>query len=170
MPKTISILVDDDVYEKFKTAFILAKDEETEAFKHSMLLYIIEIFEKTLESYRHDYRPRTSAASPREVYGKAKRLIPKWAREPMQKNHKIIRSFFAAEQATGQAPLAEMERLCSDQTNMKLYVPTFKSNYAQMKLDAPKSHGRVFEDDGETVHIWAEVKDALYRYKNFFTN
>jgi len=29
----------------------------------------------------------------------------------------------------------------------------FKSNYAQMKFDALKNHGRVFEDDGEIVRI-----------------
>lgn len=28
-----------------------------------------------------------------------------------------------------------------------------------MKLDGPKSHGKVFVDDGETVSIWSEVKD-----------
>lgn len=28
-----------------------------------------------------------------------------------------------------------------------------------MKLDGPKSHGKVFVDDGETVTIWQEVKD-----------
>lgn len=41
-------------------------------------------------------------------------------------------------------------------------------NYSQMKLDGPKSHGKVFEDDGETVTIWREVEDTLMKYKSSF--
>ena len=33
-----------------------------------------------------------------------------------------------------------MERLCSDKNHPDLYVPTFKNNYSQMKIDGPKSH------------------------------
>jgi len=164
MTKSISISVDEEIYEKFKTALSLTKDDESEVFKRAMLAYIIESLEKELEAISS----RTSASIPRKVHGKAKRLVPKWAHTPMQINHKIIKSYFMAEQQNGQASIAEMERLCSDKTNLKLYVPTFKSNYAQMKLDAPKSHGRVFEDDGETVRIWAEVKEILYRYRDYF--
>ena len=61
-----------------------------------------------------------------------------------------------------------IENLCSDMNNPKLYVPTFKNKYSQMKLDGPKSHGKVFEDDGETVTIWREVEDTLMKYKSSF--
>lgn len=61
-----------------------------------------------------------------------------------------------------------MERLCSDRDVSELYVPTFKNNYSQMKIDGPKSHGKVFEDDGETVTIWHEAEDTLMRYKSSF--
>ena len=47
--------------------------------------------------------------------------------------------------------MSMMERLCSDKEHPELYVPTFKNNYSQMKIDGPKSHGKVFEDDGERV-------------------
>lgn len=33
------------------------------------------------------------------------------------------------------------------------YGLTFRNNYAQMKIDGPKSHGKVFEDDGERVWL-----------------
>lgn len=33
-------------------------------------------------------------------------------------------------------------------------------------LDGTKSHGKVFEDDGDNVWIWIEVEDILVRYKN----
>ena len=62
-----------------------------------------------------------------------------------------------------------MERLCSDKDHPELYVPTFKNNYSQMKIDGPKSYGKVFEDDGERVWIWSEVETVLLQYKIAFT-
>ena len=67
-----------------------------------------------------------------------------------------------------EATLTMMERLCSDKNHPELYVPTFRNNYAQMKIDGPKSHGKVFEDDGEKVWIWHEVEPLLLQYKNSF--
>ena len=67
-----------------------------------------------------------------------------------------------------EATLTMMERLCSDKDHPELYVPTFKNNYSQMKIDGPKSHGKVFEDDGERVWIWSEVETVLLQYKNSF--
>lgn len=61
-----------------------------------------------------------------------------------------------------------MERLCSEKDHPELYVPTFKNNYSQMKLDFPKSHGKVFEGDGENVWIWSEVEETLMKCKNSF--
>lgn len=63
-----------------------------------------------------------------------------------------------------------MERLCGNKDCPELYVHTFKNNYSQMKLDGPKSHGKVFEDDGNEVWIWSEVKCMLMQYKNSFFN
>ena len=37
-----------------------------------------------------------------------------------------------------------------------------------MKLDGPKTYGKVFEDDGEKVWIWSEVEDVLRKYKDAF--
>lgn len=64
-----------------------------------------------------------------------------------------------------------MERKCNNSKNEDLYIPDgqFKNNYAQMKLDAPKSHGHVFDNDGDTVTIWPKVTETLYHYRDFFT-
>lgn len=43
-----------------------------------------------------------------------------------------------------------------------MFLLSFKNNYSQMKLDGPKSHGKVFEDDGDRVWIWDEVEETLY--------
>ena len=37
-----------------------------------------------------------------------------------------------------------------------------------MKIDGSKSHGKVFEDDGENVWLWQEVKEVLLKYKSSF--
>jgi len=50
----------------------------------------------------------------------------------------------------------------------ELYVPTFKNNYYQMKIDGAKTYGKVFEDDGDMVNIWQEVYEVLQEYKKFF--
>lgn len=47
---------------------------------------------------------------------------------------------------TGRATIDAMKRLCSDENNPEPYVPTFKNNYSQKKLDDLKDSGKVFED------------------------
>ena len=37
-----------------------------------------------------------------------------------------------------------------------------------MTFDGPRSHGKVFEDDGENVWIWEEIKPRLMQYKDAF--
>lgn len=64
--------------------------------------------------------------------------------------------------------LNAMEKLCGDKSKSKLYVANFKNNYAQMKLDGPKTYGKVFEDDGENVWIWKEVEEVLRKFKDAF--
>jgi len=47
---------------------------------------------------------------------------------------------------TGRATIDAMKRLCSDENNLEMYVPTFKNNYSQKKLDDLKGRSKVFED------------------------
>lgn len=105
-------------------------------------------------------------------HGKANRRIPKWAMAPYQYNHKIIRAFFMVEDIVGEyhVTLDRMKALCSDKNRFDVYVPTFMSNYRQMTYDNSVSHGKVFENDGEFVVIWEEVKDTFLKYKSMFYN
>jgi len=166
--KSVTFTVDADVYEKFCIALNLTKETQDAALESCMRWYIAKTFEKASQ----DYKPKSVAVQnedeKKDFYGKANQRIPVWAVKPNQYNHKIIRAYFKAVSATGRATIDMMERLCSDKNNPELYVPTFKSNYSQMKLDGPKSHGKVFEDDGETVTIWHEVEDTLMKYKSYF--
>lgn len=168
MDRKISFSIDEDVYEKFCLAMNLTKDTENNAIETCMRWYIANTFEKASQ----DYNPKTAAKKiadeSNDYYGKAIQRIPVWALKPEQYNHKIVRAYFTAVATTGCATIDTMEHLCSDKNMPELYVPTFKNNYSQMKLDGPKSHGKVFEDDGDTVTIWNEVKDTLMKYKTSF--
>lgn len=168
MKEETIIFVDKDVLEKFRIALQLNGETCDGAVETLMRQYISKTFEQISQTYntRCTHKPSTN----QDFYGKAIGRIPIWAIKPNQYNHKIIRAFFVAEEINGEATLPVMERLCGDINDQSLYVPTFRSNYAQMKLDGPKSHGKVFEDDGERVWIWSEVRDTLMQYKNEFYN
>ncbi|SDZ11743.1 hypothetical protein SAMN05660462_01898 [Proteiniborus ethanoligenes] len=167
MSKAVSFLIDEDVYEKFCLAMSISKDSEEEAIEMCMRWYIAKTFEKA----SYEYNPKT-ISKPTEVnndyYGKAIQRIPIWALKTEQYNHKIIKAYFAAVDIAGEATVTMMEHLCSEKENPELYVPTFKNNYSQMKIDGAKSHGKVFEDDGENVWLWSEIKDTLLKYKSSF--
>lgn len=148
----------------------LTKDTENVAIETCMRWYIAKTFEKASQVYNPKTVARQNEDTNKDFYGKAIQRIPIWAVKPNQYNHKIIRAYFKAVAATGRATIDMMERLCSDENNLELYVPTFKNNYSQMKLDGPKSHGKVFEDDGDSVWIWSEVEEVLMKYKTNFCN
>ena len=168
MKKEITFSLDNDVYEKFYIALHLTNEDEDDAIENCMRAYIAKAFERALREYSPNTIKKPSIDSETDYYGKAAQRIPVWALKPNQYNHKIIRAFFEAEQATGEVTLETMELLCSKKERSELYVPTFKNNYSQMKIDGPKSHGKVFEDDGERVWIWKEAEDVLRRYKDSF--
>lgn len=168
MNKSVTFTVDADVYDKFCIALNLTNETQDTAVESGMRWYIAETFDKASQAYNPKTVARQNEDTNRDFYGKANQRIPVWAVKSKQYNHKIIRAYFKAVVATGRATIDMMERLCSDESNLELYVPTFKNNYSQMKLDGPKSHGKVFEDNGETVTIWNEVEDTLMKYKSSF--
>jgi hypothetical protein len=168
MDKNVTFTVDADVYEKFNIALNLTNETKDVAIENCMRWYIAKTFEKVSQTYNPRTAAKQNESANKDFYGKAIQRIPVWALKPNQYNHKIIRAYFKALETTGRATIDMMERLCSDKNNSELYVPTFKNNYSQMKLDGPKSHGKVFEDDGDTVTIWHEVEDTLIKYKSSF--
>ena len=167
MSKKVSFFIDEDVYEKFLLAMDISKESEEEAIEMCMRWYIAKTFEKA----SHEYKPKKlskSAEGVNDYYGKALGRIPIWALKPEQYNHKIIRAYFTALDIAGSATISMIEQLCSEKDYPQLYVPTFKNNYSQMKIDGAKSHGKVFEDDGENVWLWSEIEDTLLKYKSSF--
>ena len=168
MNREVSHMVDQDVYDKFCMALKLSNEEENAVIEKGMRSYFARIFDRVSHEYNPSGVNKTSMETEKDYYGKAIQRIPVWALKPNQYNHKIIRAFFEAEDADGEVHLSTMEKLCSDKERSELYVPTFRNNYAQMKIDGPKSHGKVFEDDGDRVWIWKEVEEVLRSHKNSF--
>jgi len=168
MKREVTVSLDNDVYDKFCIALRLNGETEDEAIENCMRTYIARTFERVSQEYNPNSVRKSSTDVEKDYYGKAIRRIPMWALKPNQYNHKIIRAFFQAEATTGEVRLDTMELLCSDKEHSELYVPTFKNNYAQMKIDGPQSHGKVFEDDGERVWIWKEVEEVLRKHRDSF--
>lgn len=168
MEQEVLLLLDNDVYEKFNLALCLTHEDENEVIERFMRNYIAKSFGRTSQEYSINEEKQIISNLDKDYEGKAIQRIPHWALKPNQYNHKIIRAFFEAERIMGEVTIDAMERLCSDRERSELYVPTFKNNYAQMKIDGPKSYGKVFEDDGKRVWIWKEVENVLYRYKDKF--
>ena len=166
MDKIVTFTVDSDVYEKFNIALNLSGESSDEAANSCLRWYIAQAFGNASKEYSPKAAKQTDAN--RDFYGKALQRKPMWALKPNQYNHKIIRAYFMAIDIAQEATLLMMERLCSDKERPDLYVPTFRNNYSQMKLDGPKSHGKVFEDDGDRVWIWDEVEETLTQYKSSF--
>ncbi len=100
-------------------------------------------------------------------YGKAIYRIPKWAKKHSQINHKIIRAFLKLAQ-NGVVAYEDLLRECTN-PDSDVFVPTFSSNFAQMKFDGDKSHGKVFVvDNSNIVTIWEYVEDTVFKYKEDF--
>ena len=164
MAERVTFNIDADVYDKFCLALNLTGQTQDEAAETCLRWYIANTFEQA----SHDYNPKRKVSEPKDYFGKAALRIPTWAMKPNQYNHKIIRAYFQALDIAENVTLSLLEGLCSDKKHPDLYVPTFRNNYSQMKIDGPKSHGKVFEDDGENVWIWHEIEEVLMKYKSNF--
>ena len=114
----------------------------------------------------HEKPPRSDIFS---EFGKAIHRIPRWARNPQQNNHKILKAFLELQQEIGKVSIDALRKRCSDPTgHPDTYVPHFDNNYAQMKFDNGNSHGKVFEETNGFVTIWDHISDTLLRYRDYF--
>lgn len=100
---------------------------------------------------------------------KAIRRIPDWAVAPNQNNHRIIRAFLQLQKGRGFVCRPELEARCQDpEGHADVYVRDFRGNFASMKTDAGRSHGKVFRDDGYNITICPEVLATLEQYRSLF--
>ena len=157
MEKIITITVDSEVYEDFCKALKFSRETEQTLIENYMLKYIIDTYKKN----------RKSIPQKIDTEYKIKSRIALWVKHPEQINHRILKAFFYLHEKYGAVTLHEMKLLCS-QKNTDFYVKTFESNYANMKTESGHSHGKVFEDNRETVRIAPEVEFFVMSYKSEF--
>lgn len=159
--------ISSDLDEKFKIALQLNQESIDDVIEKMIMQYICTSFSRASQAYKP--APRYVDNSIDLDTGKANSRIPKWALKPHQINHKIIRAYFKEESKKGTVTLDYLEKMCgNEKTHPDTYVRDFRGNFAQMKIDAPKSHGKVFEVDSGVVTIWESVKDTLMEYKKYF--
>lgn len=95
---------------------------------------------------------------------KIERKLPRWASNPTQTNSRILRAYLTLEERNGQDGIT-VKMLEEEYAKQGGKAP-FHSNFVQMKIIAPKNHGKVFEVKGEFVSIWPKVSDLVNKYKN----
>ncbi len=169
MKSEFTFLLDDALKNSFEMAIQLNGANKEDVLEGFMRSYIANSFAQAAATYGATHvKPATSEqADPN--YGKAIHRIPKWAKKPYQLNHKIIRAYLQLAEVGPVSYYALVAR-CSDQEHYpEEYVPTFLSNFAQMKFDGDKSHGKVFEVSAENiVSLWPPIESTLMCYKQDF--
>ena len=104
-----------------------------------------------------------------QEWGKAINRIPRWARNPQQNNHKILRAFFELQKEMNHVSIDALRRRCSDPVgHPDTYVPHFDNNFTQMKFDNGNSHGKVFEEKDGFITIWDRLSDTVQKYRDYF--
>ena len=148
--------------------------DTSELFLRSVQMYqmfagnVVCIQEKATREHAAASQSKSSAASTTDEE-KAIERIPEWAVSPEQNNYKIIRAYYQLLNERGLVTRPELETRCQDQCeHADVYVRDFRGNFASMKTDKGKSHGKVFTDDGYNVKIWSNVSQTLEQYRSLF--
>lgn len=167
MHKELIIKLEEDLINKFEIALHLSNENKDDVVNKLIRSYISRAFAQAAAAYEQTNTP--SAKEDGDYYGKAIHRIPKWAKKQSQINHKIIRAFFQLSQ-NGAVTYSALADYCNNnEEHPDVYVPTFASNFAQMKFDGDKSHGKVFEvNDKGIVTVWDVVLPTLTSCKKEF--
>lgn len=162
------VQIDTDIIEKFEMALKLTGENKENAITNMMKKYIMDSFSAVASNI--DKKPTGSSENMDPYYMKGVRKISIWAERPKQNNYKIIRAFLQLEEEKGNVFLEDMKNRCNDPDNhMDVYVPTFITNFAQMKFDGAKSNGKIFEVSSvEEVTIWEEAVQTIDVYRGKF--
>ena len=166
----ISFDIDEKIYRRFR-AELMANDENMNTVMVDLVQRYIE------ESLRGEVtngsainslfvKPiRTQRREKVGIEGKANRKIPVWiARKNVP--YKIIRAYLMLEENSNEPVLlSDLEELCTSGREISVFVKNFKPNFAQMKFDGEKSHGKVFVVDEDRVYLDGGVTNTVGHYK-----
>ncbi len=158
--------VKEDLLRRFDVALQLTGENKEMVMESLMKAYIVQTFSQTASAYQ------TEQNNLGEHFAKAAHKIPKWASKPMVIPSKIIRAYLKLLEQNGTVSYPELMLRCSDKENYPdEYVATFANNFAQMKFDDVKSHGKIFEvNSQQKVILWENIKEIIMLNKEKFTN
>lgn len=162
----LNLFIEDELYKRFAMALQLSGEKQEDAFINMMKSYITRVFSQEVATFES---VQQNVPANDNNYGKALHRISKWAQKPSQINHKILRAYLQLAE-NGIVTYKMLANFCNNENeHPDVYVPTFSSNFAQMKFDGENSHGKVFEvDENGVVSIWDYVQKKVDEYKNSF--
>ncbi len=172
----MSIQVIDKVKNQLhRAAFLVAQPGKAEEAHSEILRCILDLEQLNQENEEVSDQPpklkilkhtrQRSSTDEREEISKVERRLRLWSRRPSQINTQILIAFLKANRE-GVKHVTE--------SDIRSRVPdpsSFDINFAQMKIIAPKNHGKIFEHDGQEVTIWDPVKPFVTQFeKTVFQN
>ena len=165
----ISISTDEKIYKDFEMALQLNSETKDEVINTMIRDYISRTFSRIASSYKMENSFNSDIVG-NNASEKATRKMHLWAKKTTQVPHKIIRAFLQLKKENDIVTYDMLAARCNDQLNHPdVYVPTFSSNFTQMKFDSEKSHGKVFElDDNNVVSLWNKIEPCIEQYKKAF--
>ena len=159
--------IDEDLSKRFDMALQLTGENKDTVLESLMKAYVVQTFSQTASTYQTEIQ----GSKAEENFGKAIHKIPKWASKPMVIPSKIIRAYLQLLDENGSVTYPELMLRCSDKENYPdEFVATFANNFAQMKFDDAKSHGKVFEIIGNNIVLWKNIEGVVTMNKEKFAN
>ena len=158
--------INDDLAARFEMALQLTGESRDTVVESLMKAYIVQSFSRAESAYQSE----TLGSDADKNHAKALHKIPKWASKPMVIPSKIIRAYLQLLDENGSVTYPELLLRCSDKENHPdEFVGTFANNFAQMKFDDEKSHGKVFEVIGnQKIILWKNVEGEIMAQENNF--
>ena len=167
MTTELKVDLDAALCQRFEMALQLNGESKENVVAALIKSYVVRIFAQEAAQYEAAV-PAGGGPAADGLYGKALHRIPKWAMKASQINHKIIRAYLQLAEK-GTVTYSMLADYCGDKNNADVYVATFNTNFAQMKFDGEKSHGKVFEvNENGVVTVWDYVANCLEEYKKYF--
>ena len=159
--------INEDLSKRFEMALQLTGENKDTVLESLMKAYIVQSFSKMASTYQTEIQGSDADKN----FAKAIHKVPKWASKPMVVPSKIIRAYLQLLDEKGSVTYPELMLRCSDKEKYPdEYVATFANNFAQMKFDDEKSHGKVFEIIGNNIIIWKNIEELIIMNKEKFVN
>lgn len=97
---------------------------------------------------------------------RVKKKLKRWVEHPNQYNYKILKKYLELKNSHVTKITEEIlgDALIKDGSITK--INTFYTNFSQMKTDAKKSHGKIFEIIDGAIEIWEPVLEYVNDFEH----